>query len=220
MNTTGHPGDSISSRQTLLRRHGPFPRVLEPPNKQYGYADSYDRTHMFRKTSWHAKMCATFTNAAERLRLRCKVVHKKSLLHDCVLHRVCPLDIRRPSSHSVQGLQPNLAPIAVQPVPVEMTDVYNMKNVFSCSDFLSDLWQGGSDGNETLGGLSYPASDEGGSTQLGQEGSTDILHLLNQAEEADSNSRKLANLTASSSNKQESGTGAILAHLGNRTTTS
>lgn len=95
-----------------------------------------------------------------------------------------------------------------------------MKNVFSCSDFLSDLWQGGSDGNETLGGLSYPASDEGGSTQLGQEGSTDILHLLNQAEEADSNSRKLANLTASSSNKQESGTGAILAHLGNRTTTS
>ena len=64
-----HPGDSISSRQTLLRRHGPFPRVLEPPNKQYGYADIYDRTHMFRKTSWHAKMCATFTNAAERLRL-------------------------------------------------------------------------------------------------------------------------------------------------------
>lgn len=92
--------------------------------------------------------------------------------------------------------------MAVPPVVVEMADVYNMKNVFSCSDFLSDLWQGGSDGNETLGGL----PDEGGSTQLGQEGSTDLLHLLNQAEEADSNSRKLANLTASSSNQQESGT--------------
>lgn len=91
--------------------------------------------------------------------------------------------------------------MAVPPVVVEMADVYNMKNVFSCSDFLSDLWQGGSDGNETLGGL----PDEGGSTQLGQEGSTDLLHLLNQAEEADSNSRKLANLTASSSNQQESG---------------
>ena len=96
-----------------------------------------------------------------------------------------------------------------------MADVYNMKNVFSCSDFLSDLWQGGSDGNETLGGLPYPAPDEvvdeGGSTQLGQEGSTDLLHLLNQAEEAELKSRKLANLTASSSNKQESGTGEILA---------
>ncbi len=99
-----------------------------------------------------------------------------------------------------------------------MADVYIMKNVFSCSDFLSDLWQGGSEGNETLGGLPYSAIDEGGSTQLGQEGSTDLLHLLNQAEEADSNSRKLANLTASSSNKQESGTGEILAHLGDRTT--
>lgn len=57
----------------LLRRQSPFPRVLQPPNKQYGYANSYGRTHfithMFRKTSWHAKMCATFTNAAERLRL-------------------------------------------------------------------------------------------------------------------------------------------------------
>ncbi|DBA80522.1 TPA: hypothetical protein ACH3X1_007790 [Trebouxia sp. C0004] len=86
-----------------------------------------------------------------------------------------------------------------------MADVYNMKKVFSCTDFLSDLWQGGPDGDETLGGLPCPASDEGGSTQLGQEGSTDILHMLNQAEEADLNSRKLANLTASSSNKQESG---------------
>ncbi|DBA75553.1 TPA: hypothetical protein ACH3X2_009112 [Trebouxia sp. C0005] len=86
-----------------------------------------------------------------------------------------------------------------------MADVYNMKKGFSCSDFLSDLWQGGSDGNETLGGLPYSAIDEGGSTQLGQEGSTDLFHLLNQAEEADTNSRKLANLTASSSNKQESG---------------
>ena len=100
-----------------------------------------------------------------------------------------------------------------------MADGSNMKKGFSCSDFLSDLWPGGSDGNETLGGLQYSAIDEGGSTQLGQEGSTDLFHLLNQAEEADSNSRKLANLTASSSNKQESGTGENLAHLGDRTTT-
>lgn len=84
-----------------------------------------------------------------------------------------------------------------------------MKNVFSCSDFLSDLWQGGPDGTETLGGLPCPAS-EGGSTQLGREGSTDLLNLLNQAEEADSTSRTLANLAASSSNKQDSsGTGVF-----------
>ena len=95
-----------------------------------------------------------------------------------------------------------------------MADVYNMKKVFSCSDFLSDIWQGGSDGNETLGGLQYSTIDEGGSTQLGQEGSTDLFRLLNQAEEADSDCRKLANLTASSSNKQETGTGETLAHLG------
>ena len=84
-----------------------------------------------------------------------------------------------------------------------MTDVYNMKSVFSCSDFLTDLWQGGSDGIEALAGLACPPS-EGGSTQLGREGSSDILHLLNQAEEANSSSRTLAHLTASSSNKQES----------------
>lgn len=136
-----------------------------------------------------------------------------------MLYRLLSLDFIRPSSHSVQGLQPKFSPIAVPPVVVKMADVYNMKKVFSCSDFLSDLWQGGSDGNETLGGLQYSAIDEGGSTQLGQEGSTDLFHLLNQAEEADSDSRKLANLTASSSNKQESGTGEILAHLGDRTTT-
>ena len=78
-----------------------------------------------------------------------------------------------------------------------------MKSVFSCSDFLSDLWQGGPDGGEPLDGLACPAS-EGGSTQLGREGSTDLLNLLNQTEEAESNSRTLANLAASSSNKQES----------------
>jgi len=153
------------------------------------------------------------------LAIDARLVVRSHLLHDCVLHRVCSLDFRRPSSHSVQGLQPKFSPIAVPPVIVEMADVYNMKKVLSCSDFLSDIWQGGSDGNETLGGLQYSAIDEGGSTQLGQEGSTDLFHLLNQAEEADSDSRKLANLTASSSNKQESGTGEILAHLGDRTTT-
>ena len=90
-----------------------------------------------------------------------------------------------------------------------MTEVYSMKNVFSCSDFLSDLWQAGPDGTETLSGLPCPAS-EGGSTQLGREGSTDLLNLLNQAEEADSTCRTLANLAASSSNKQDSsGTGVF-----------
>lgn len=85
-----------------------------------------------------------------------------------------------------------------------MTEFCNMKSVFSCSDFLSDLWQGDADGAGTLDGLACPS--EGGSTQLGraQTKSTDLLHLLSQTEEADSNSRNLQSLAASSSNKQES----------------
>ena len=77
-----------------------------------------------------------------------------------------------------------------------------MKNVFSCSDFLSDLWQSGTDAAEGLGGLACVAS-EGGSTQLVRDASTDLLNLLEQAEEADSNSRLLSNLAASSSNRQD-----------------
>lgn len=77
-----------------------------------------------------------------------------------------------------------------------------MKSVFSCSDFLSDLWQSGTDAAEGLGGLACVAS-EGGSTQVVRDASTDLLNLLEQAEEADSNSRLLSHLAASSSNRQD-----------------
>ena len=83
-----------------------------------------------------------------------------------------------------------------------MTDVYNMKSVFSCSDFLSDLWQGGPDDAVPLDGLACPS--EGGSTQLGRGKSADLLHLLGQTEEANSDMRTLQSLTASSSTKQQS----------------
>ena len=83
-----------------------------------------------------------------------------------------------------------------------MTDAYNLKSVFSCSDLLSDFWQGGPDDAVPLDGLACPS--EGGSTQLGRGKSADLLHLLGQPEEADSNMRTLQNLAASSSTKQES----------------
>lgn len=83
-----------------------------------------------------------------------------------------------------------------------MTDAYNMKSVFSCSDFLSDLWQGGPDAAEPFDPLACPS--EGGSTQLGRGRSADLLNLLGQAEQADSQSRIMQRLAASSSNKQES----------------
>lgn len=83
----------------------------------------------------------------------------------------------------------------------DMTDTYNMKNVFSCSDFLSDLWQGGLDGTEPLDPLVNACSSEGG-TFLGGGRSTDLLSLLGQTEEADC--RMMRSMAASSTNKQES----------------
>ena len=76
-----------------------------------------------------------------------------------------------------------------------------MKNVFSCSDFMSDLWQGGLDGAEPLDPLANACSSEGG-TLLGGGRSADLLSLLGQTEEADS--RLMRCLAASSTNKQES----------------
>ena len=83
-----------------------------------------------------------------------------------------------------------------------MTDVYNMPNVFSCSDFLSDLWQGCPDNAEALDSLACPS--EGGSTDLGRVRSADLMNLLGQAAEADSTSRNMQSLAASSSNAKES----------------
>ena len=80
-----------------------------------------------------------------------------------------------------------------------MTDLYNMKTVFSCSDFLSDLWQGSHDDTEALNAL----ASEGGSTQLGHGKSSDLLNMLEPTQEADSNSCGMNSLAASSSDKQE-----------------
>lgn len=85
-----------------------------------------------------------------------------------------------------------------------MTDAYTMKSVFSCSDFLSDIWPGGPDAAETLDPLASCPS-EGGSTHLGRGKSADLLNLLGQTEEADSHSRVMQSLAASSSNKESSG---------------
>ena len=79
-----------------------------------------------------------------------------------------------------------------------------MKSVFSCSDFLSDIWQGGPDAVGTLDPLASCPS-EGGSTHLGRGKSTDLLSLLGQTEETDSHSRIMQSLAASSSNKDSSG---------------
>ncbi|KAL3145828.1 hypothetical protein ABBQ38_015201 [Trebouxia sp. C0009 RCD-2024] len=82
-----------------------------------------------------------------------------------------------------------------------MTDTYNMKNVFSCSDFLSDLWQGGLDGTEPLDPLANACSSEGG-TLLGGGRSTDLLSLLGQTEDVDC--RMMRSMAASSTNRQDS----------------
>lgn len=85
-----------------------------------------------------------------------------------------------------------------------------MKHIFSCSDFLSDLWQGGLDGAEPLDPLANACSSEGG-TLLGGARSTDLLSLLGQTEEADS--RMMRSLAASSTNKQDSaGTVSFVTH--------
>ena len=84
-----------------------------------------------------------------------------------------------------------------------MTDAYTMNSVFSCSDFLSDIWPGGSDAAETLDPLASCPS-EGGSS-LGRGKSADLLNLLGQTEEGDSHSRIMQSLAASSSNKDSSG---------------
>ena len=86
-----------------------------------------------------------------------------------------------------------------------MTDTYTMKSIYSCSDFLSDIWPCGSDAAETLDPLTN-CPPEGGSTHLIRGNSADLLNLLAPTEEADSHSRVMQSLAVSSSNKESSGT--------------
>ena len=82
-----------------------------------------------------------------------------------------------------------------------MTEVCNMKQVFSCSDFLNDLWQNNPEAPDTLPGL--PSPSEGGSTQLGRERSTDMLNLLGVAEDTDSMSNPFGPFTATSTSQRD-----------------
>ena len=81
-----------------------------------------------------------------------------------------------------------------------MTEVYNMKQVYSCSDFLNELWQNGPETGDTLVGL--PAPSEGGSTQLDREKSTDMLNLLGVSGEAESNANNFEAMASHSSARQ------------------
>ena len=81
-----------------------------------------------------------------------------------------------------------------------MTDAYNLKQVFSCSDFLNELWQNGAASGDSLVGL--PAPSEGGSTQLAGEKSADMLDLLGAPEETQSNTNAFGAIASTSSNQQ------------------
>ena len=81
-----------------------------------------------------------------------------------------------------------------------MTDAYSLKQAFSCSDFLNELWQNGADSGDSLVGL--PAPSEGGSAQLAREKSADMLDLLGGPEETQSNTNAFGAIASSSSNQQ------------------
>ena len=80
-----------------------------------------------------------------------------------------------------------------------MTEVCNMKQVFSCSDFLNDLWQNNPEAPDSLPGL----PSEGGSTQLGREKSTDMFNLLSVAEDTDAISNPFGPFTATSTSQRD-----------------
>ena len=83
-------------------------------------------------------------------------------------------------------------------------EVHNMKQVFSCSDFLNDLWQNTPEVPDSLPG---PASEEDGSTRLSQARSTDMLQLLGTPEEGESMPDAFGPINAVSTSQQDSAGG-------------
>lgn len=77
-----------------------------------------------------------------------------------------------------------------------------MKQVFSCSDFLNDLWQNTPEVPDSLPGPG-PPSEEDGSTRLSQARSTDMLQLLGVPEEGESMPDAFGLINAVSTSQQD-----------------